>query len=153
MKTAKTLVLVLTILMGVAVCASAQGAATPRSPTGIATAGMGSPDWNANSRPSPETELKFNNKLADKLKTLLPQDTDPHVASKGFAELKEFVATVRAAKNLNVPFGELKSKMADGSSKELQKAIHTLKPDADAKAEVKKATEQAKQDIKESKAS
>jgi hypothetical protein len=43
--------------------------------------------------------------------------------------------------------------MADGSSKELQKAIHQLKPDVDAKSEVKKAHEQAKQDIKESKAS
>jgi hypothetical protein len=41
--------------------------------------------------------------------------------------------------------------MADGSTKELQKAIHELKPDADAKAEAKKASEQAKQDIKESK--
>jgi hypothetical protein len=41
--------------------------------------------------------------------------------------------------------------MADGSSKELQKAIHTLKPDVDPKVEAKKATEQAKEDIKESK--
>jgi hypothetical protein len=41
--------------------------------------------------------------------------------------------------------------MANGSSKELQKAIHELKPNIDPKAEIKKANEQAKQDIKESK--
>jgi hypothetical protein len=54
---------------------------------------------------------------------------------------------------LNIPFTDLKHKMGDGSAKELQKAIHELKPDADPKAEIKKASEQAKQDIKESKQS
>lgn len=43
--------------------------------------------------------------------------------------------------------------MADGSTKALQKAIHELRPDVAAKAETKKANEQAKQDIKESKQS
>jgi hypothetical protein len=113
---------------------------------------MGS-TWHDKQPVNPNAELTFNEKLAEKLKTLLPEGTNPRGASKGFNELKEFVATVRAAKNLGVPFGELKSKMADGSSDELRKAIHTLKPDVDAKAEVKKANEQAKQDIKESKAS
>jgi hypothetical protein len=153
MKLTKALVLILTILTGLAVCASAQGPIGGRSNPGIGSAGMGSPNWNDSKPADPNAELAFNDKLADKLKTLLPEGTTPREASKGFGELKEFVATVRAAKNLGVPFGELKSKMAAGSSKELQKAIHQLKPDADAKAEAKKASEQAKQDIKESKAS
>jgi hypothetical protein len=106
--------------------------------------------WDGTIR-NPNSELTVNQKLADKLKTLLPEGTNPHAASRGFGELKEFVATVRAANNLNVPFAQLKSRMANGSPKELQKAIHELKPDADPKAESKKATEQAKQDIKESK--
>ena len=76
---------------------------------------------------------------------------DPHAASKGFESLKDFVITVHASNNLSIPFPELKHKMADGSSKALQKAIHELKPDADVKAETKKADEQAKQDIRDSK--
>jgi hypothetical protein len=154
MKITRTLIVVLAVLF-MTLYASAQatagGAAGARTTAGIGATGIASPDWNTNSRPNPEAELKFSDKLADKLKTLLPQDTDPHVASKGFGELKDFVATVRAANNLGVHFRELKSKMAEGTSKALEKAIHQVKPDADAKAELKKAQEQAKQDIKESK--
>jgi hypothetical protein len=119
----------------------------------IAGAGNGSPNWNdttTKTSKNPNAELGFNEKLADKLKTLLPEGVEPHAASKGFGDLKDFVSVVRAANNLNVPFNDLKYKMANGSSKELQKAIHELKPDVDAKAETKKASEQAKQDIKES---
>jgi hypothetical protein len=152
MKITKTLALIVTILTVLAVCASAQGPIGARSNPRIGSANMGS-TWHDKQPVNPNAELTFNEKLAEKLKTLLPEGTNPRGASKGFNELKEFVATVRAAKNLGVPFGELKSKMADGSSDELRKAIHTLKPDVDAKAEVKKANEQAKQDIKESKAS
>jgi hypothetical protein len=127
-----------------------------RGGPGIAGAGNGSPNWNDTTnknRKNPNAELSFNEKLADKLKTLLPEGVDPHAASKGFGDLTDFVSAVRAANNLNVSFNELKQKMSDGSSKELQKAIHALKPDVDAKAELKKAGEQAKQDIKESKQS
>jgi hypothetical protein len=152
MKITKTLALIVTILTVLAVCASAQGPIGARSNPGIGSANMGS-TWHDKQPVNPNAELTFNEKLAEKLKTLLPEGTNPRGASKGFNELKEFVATVRAAKNLGVPFGELKSKMADGSSDELRKAIHQLKPDVDSKAEVKKANEQAKQDIKESKAS
>jgi hypothetical protein len=120
----------------------------------MGTAQVGTPNWDTGKKPvNPNAELNINEKLANKLKPLLPQDTTPGAASKGFGELKEFVATVRAASNLGIPFVELKHKMADGSSDELRKAIHQLKPDVDAKAAVKKANEQAKQDIKESKAS
>jgi hypothetical protein len=124
-----------------------------RNNPGIGAAGGGSPNWNEKTATNPNAELAFNEKLADKLKPLLPEGTDPYAASKGFGSLKEFVATVRAANNLNVSFTDLKRKMADGSLKELGKAIHQLKPDVDPKTEIKKATEQAKQDIKESKQS
>jgi len=124
-----------------------------RTAPGVGAVGNGSPNWNESNKRNPNAELAFNEKLADKLKTLLPEGTDPHSASKGFGELKEFVAAVRAANNLNVPFSDLKRKMAGGSAKDLQKAIHELKPDADPKAEIKKASEQAKQDIKEAKQS
>lgn len=159
MKIAKVLILTLTMLIGLGVSAPAQaraggrgGAMGPMSPAGNTQ--VGTPNWDDGKKPvNPNAELNINEKLATKLKTLLPQDTSPGAASKGFGELKEFVATVRAANNLGVAFSDLKGKMTDGSSKELQKAIHQLKPDVDAKTEVKKANEQAKQDIKESKAS
>lgn len=124
-----------------------------RSNRGPGAVGL-SPDNNSPApRKNPNFELQLSEKLAAKLKTLLPEDVDPHRASKGFENLKDFVAAVRVANNLNVSFVELKRYMADGSNKELQKAIHALKPDADPKAELKKASEQAKQDIKESKES
>lgn len=97
--------------------------------------------------------FKINKKLDDKLKTMLPQNLTPKAAARGFLDLQDFVATVRAANNLSVPFSDLKHKMADGSSGELEKAIHKLKPDVAAKEEVKKAKDQAKEDIKESKRS
>src|SRR5947208_3478869 len=49
-------------------------------------------------------ELSINDKLAGTLKPLLPEGIDPRVASNGFQDLKDFVATVRAANNLKVPF-------------------------------------------------
>jgi hypothetical protein len=159
MKITKTLILVLAVLFAGTIV---QAQRSPRggagggnmpteSPTGIGSAGLGSPNWNDETTRNSTAELKMNDKLAGRLKPLLPEGADPRYLAKGFVELKEFVATVRASNNLKVPFGDLKHKMADGSTKELQKAIHELKPDADAKAEAKKASEQAKQDIKESK--
>jgi len=122
---------------------------------GVGSTGIGSSDTNGGKSTGaiPAKQLSINDKLAAKLKPLLPEGLEARVASSGFDELKDFVATVRAANNLGLPFNELKHKMADGSSKELQKAIHALKPDVDPKAETKKAGEQAKEDIKESKQS
>jgi hypothetical protein len=161
MKITKTLILVLAVLFAGTIVQAQRGGAprggggggnmsTERSP-GIGSAGLGSPNWNDETTRNSTAELKMNDKLAGRLKPLLPEGANPRYLAKGFVELKEFVATVRASNNLKVPFGDLKHKMADGSTKELQKAIHELKPDADAKAEAKKASEQAKQDIKESK--
>jgi hypothetical protein len=126
------------------------GAAGTLSQPGIGGVSLGSSDTPTTTR-TKDSELKISDKLTAKLKTLLPEGSDPHYLSKGFADLKEFVAVVRVSNNLKVPFGELKHTMKDGSSKELQNAIHALKPDVDQKAEAKKATEQAKEDIKESK--
>jgi hypothetical protein len=157
MNTTRTLIAILAIsLLGTSVFGqrgSRRDTVSGREPIGVGTAGMGSPNWNESTTRNPNAELAFNEKLAHKLKTLLPEGTDPHAASRGFGELQEFVAAVRAANNLKVLFTDVKQKMADGSAKELQKAIHELKPDVNPKAEVKKASEQAKQDIKESKQS
>ncbi len=120
------------------------------------TRGSGTPTSSTSIYVAPDAyhePLKINQKLEDKLKTLLPQIVTPKAAASGFVDLKDFVTAVRAANNLNIPFWDLKHKMANGSSKELEKAIHDLKPDAAAKEEIKKAKDQAKEDIKESKRS
>jgi hypothetical protein len=160
MNTCKTLIAILAISLSGAAAFGQGNNRTPADTYGPVRPDPGStnprilpsPTWDDYSR-NPNAGLTFNAKLADKLKTLLPPGLNPHAASKGFSELREFVATVRVANNLNISFWDLKHKMTSGSFGALQKAIHELKPDVDPKAEVKKADEQAKQDIKESKRS
>lgn len=130
---------------------SAGDAGATTGTTGIGGVGIPSSPVPETATRSKDSELRINDKLTVKLKTLLPQGSDPQYLSKGFTELKDFVTTVRVANNLSIPFPELKHKMIDGSSKALEKAIHELKPDIDSKAETRKAGEQAKQDIKDSK--
>jgi hypothetical protein len=92
--------------------------------------------------------LTQNTKLSSNLQSLLPKGTDMQEASSGFKNLGDFVAAVHVSKNLDIPFSELKDKVNSGDS--LGKAIHELKPDANAKAEAKKAKKQAKADLKDS---
>jgi len=100
------------------------------------------------SHASPATVLSHNTVMADKIKTLTGQDAT--AACGGFKNLGECVAAAHVAKNLNIPggFDALKAKMTGGVS--LGKAIQGLAPDADAKAEAKKANKQAADDMKES---
>jgi hypothetical protein len=163
MKNTKALIMVAVVLLAGTIMQAQRGGAPrgsvgsggaegTRPGAGIGSVGSGGlPDSPDGTTRTANTELRINDKLTAKLKTLLPEGADPHHLSKGFGDLKDFVTTVHASNNLKIPFGELKHKMGDGSAKELQKAIHELKPDADPKAEIKKAGEQAKQDIKESK--
>lgn len=68
-------------------------------------------------------------------------------AATGFRNEGQFVAALLVAKNLNIPFIELKDRMTAGES--LGAAIHAVKPDLDGKA-IESATiaadEQAKSD-------
>ena len=62
---------------------------------------------------------------------------------------RHFAAHV--AKNLRIPggFDALKAKVTGTGAVSLGKAIHVLAPNADAKAEAKKANKQASDDLKE----
>jgi hypothetical protein len=95
--------------------------------------------------------LAQNTKLSSQLSGLLPAGTDVQQAAEGFKNLGQFVAAVHVAHNLGIPFDELKAKMTGPNSEKLGKAIKSLKPEADAKAEAKKAKRQAKQDIRQAK--
>ena len=102
------------------------------------------------SHASPATVLSHNTVMAGKIKTLTGQDAT--AACGGFKNLGECVAAAHVAKNLNIPggFDALKAKMTGTGAVSLGKAIQGLTPDADAKAEAKKANKQAADDMKES---
>jgi hypothetical protein len=99
---------------------------------------------------SPSDVLSHNTAIAGKLNTLTGQDAQ--TACGGFKNLGQCVAAAHVAKNLNLPggFDALKAKVTGKNCENLGKAIHELQPDADAKAEVKKANQQASEDMKES---
>ena len=109
----------------------------------------GAPANSDMSHASPGAVLRHNTIIADKVKTLTGQDAA--AACSGFKNLGQCVAAAHVAKNLNIPggFDTLKTKMTGNGAVSLGKAIQGLAPDADAKAEAKKANKQASDDMKE----
>ena len=93
--------------------------------------------------------LAQNEKLSSRLSTLLPPGSDVLQAASGFRNLGEFVSAVHVSRNLDIPFEELKARMTGPDSMSLGKAIKELKPEADSKAEVKKAKKQAEKLLQE----
>ena len=94
---------------------------------------------------------------------VLPANTDAKSACENFKALDECVAALHASKNVGVDFNCLKSNLtgvqtsadmssckgsAGEKSMSLSKAIHAMKPDADAKSAAKTAEKQAKDDLK-----
>lgn len=106
--------------------------------------------------PEMRTEMKAshdiarNERLSTKLQPLFPPGTDMTVASQGFKNTGQFVAAAHVSKNLEIPFDEIKSRVASGDS--LGDAVRALKPNMDkgeVKRQVKEAERQAKKDLKE----
>jgi hypothetical protein len=91
--------------------------------------------------------LSHNSRLSTKLQPLLPPGTDLQQAASGFKNLGQFVAAAHVSHNLGIPFDQLKTKMTGPPPESLGKAIHDLKPAANAKTESKKANRQAEQDM------
>lgn len=133
--------------------AFAQGGANgPLSPTGAPT-GAYKPNTSPDSAEAPAdrpplTVLKDDHKLVAKLQKLLPATITPQQACDGFKKLSDCVSALHASQNLEIPLADLKGKIvANKSHDALEKAIHELKPNVDAKAEKKKAQKQADRDI------
>lgn len=80
-----------------------------------------------------------------RLASLVPAGMSTEDACNGFKDMKDCSATLHAAQNLNIPFADLKGKVTGGES--LSSAIHSLKPQADARTEVRKAEKQASEDV------
>lgn len=101
---------------------------------------------------TPGTLLAQNKNLASKLSALLTKQNitlDQALAEPSFKNLGQFVSAVHVSNNLHIPFMTLKTEILkkDGS---LGKAIKTLRPDVDSKAEMKTAQKQTDEDVKES---
>jgi hypothetical protein len=106
---------------------------------------------------NPGRVLDHNSHLSMKLEGLLgiPSAGTPAAltalemdASK-FKNFGQFVAAVHVSKNLGIAFADLMGKMMGPNAVSLGKAIQDLKPDTDAKTEMKRATKEANEDLKE----
>jgi hypothetical protein len=127
---------------------SIRGSEHSSSARGKADADRGSDrDANRSGRESISQKLAANPKLDSKLQSLLPAGSNLQTAASGFKNLGQFVAAVHVSHNLGIPFDQLKAKMLGPPSESLGKAIHDLKPTANAKAETKKAESEARQDL------
>lgn len=91
--------------------------------------------------------LREDPKLVVKLQSFLPKDTTPMKVCDGFKKLGDCVAAIHASQNLQIPVDQLKAKITGKPAMKLEKAIHELKPQLNAKAERKKAEKQAERDI------
>ena len=99
---------------------------------------------------APSHALSADTKLSSKLGSLLPNGMTAQQACDGFKNLGQCVAAIHVSHNLGISFDDLKAKTTGSGSESLGKAIHDLKPDADAKSEEKKAKKQADDDLKTS---
>src|SRR5712691_7251573 len=101
--------------------------------------------------------LEHNSHLCTKLEGLLglssanaQQLQTLKADASGFKNFGQFVAAVHVSHNLGIPFSDLRAKMTGPKAISLNKAIQELKPDADAANESKRATSEAKEDLKDS---
>jgi hypothetical protein len=94
---------------------------------------------------SPTDILSKTPQLSSRLQSLLPAGTNLSNAASGFKNLGQFIAAVHVSHNLGISFSDLKARMIAGDS--LGKAIQTLDPNVNAKAEAKKADKQSKSEL------
>lgn len=91
--------------------------------------------------PAAAPGMSDNSRLA----ALIPEGMTAQTVCDQFKSLQLCAATLHAAQNLSIPFTDLKRKVAAGEG--LSAAIHTLKPEADANAEARRAKNQAMSDF------
>ncbi len=94
---------------------------------------------------NPGEILSQNTRLAAKLTELLPPNSDLQKEAQGFKNLGDFVAAVHVSHDLNIPWTELRTKLVGGET--LGQAIKELDPQANSKAEMRKARSEAKKDV------
>jgi hypothetical protein len=93
---------------------------------------------------SAAADLDRDPALRARLSKLFP-DQDMAKAAVGFRTVRDLVAALHVASNLKIPFAEIKRLTADAGNRNLQKAIARLRPDVDARAEVRRAQRQSRE--------
>jgi hypothetical protein len=94
-------------------------------------------------------KLTDNPALTTRLKDFCPMDTDLGLMAADFRTLGQFVSAVHVSHNLGIPFETLKAKMITDEMS-LGEAIKSWKDEmstTEVNAEIKKAEEQAKEDL------
>ena len=79
-----------------------------------------------------------------RLAALAPAGMSPQEACTGFESVAECATALHLAQNLNIPFTDLKARLAAGDP--MEAALRDLKPDADAPRELRRALNQARAD-------
>ena len=100
----------------------------------------------AQTDPAARAESSESTAQSARLAAIVPSGMSTQEACAGFRNVEECAATLHASQNLNIAFPDLKSRVTGGTK--LGTAIHQLKPDANVKAEVRKAEEQARSDTR-----
>ncbi len=90
-------------------------------------------------------QLDDNAKLSSEIQELT--GTAAQQACAGFKSLGGCVSAAHVSKNLGIPFDTLRAKLVGSGAVSLGKAIHALKPDADAKSVIRQASKQTKEDL------
>jgi len=126
-----------------------QSSATPpppsRSDPSMTT--MQQPISGNSSATSPSNSMAPNSAAPNtRLAAIIPPGMTTREACSDFKTTEQCAAALHAAHNLSIPFTELRAKVAAGQP--LGAAIHSLKPDANAKTEAQKAELQARSDLK-----
>lgn len=94
-----------------------------------------------------QDRIESNPELRTRLNGMLPAGTNLQTASAGFKNQGQFIATLNVAKNLNIPFADLKARMTGSNPMSLGKAIQELKPELP-ESEARKEVERAEKDAK-----
>ena len=84
--------------------------------------------------------------LRDRVKAVLSPGTKIELAAEDFETPEQFVTVAHAARNTSVPFVLLKHRVLS-EGKSLAEAIHELKPELNAKAEIERARDAARSDL------
>jgi hypothetical protein len=81
-----------------------------------------------------------------RVKAVLNPGAKPEIAAADFDGAEQFLTVAHAARNTDVPFMVLKDRVVN-QGQSLAQAIHELRPDLDARAEVTRARAAAREDL------
>lgn len=98
---------------------------------------------------SASQRLQENTHLSANLQRILPSGTTLSNAATGFQSEGEFVSALHVARNLNIPFADLKARMTGENARPLGEAIHELRPSrsrGEIRDDVRRAERQARAD-------